>query len=117
MAAGNMIDISIRGKDYRVSCRPEERDALERAVRFLDARMAEVADKTRSSGEKLAVMVALNLAHELLAAQTAGVAHDNGEAAPAAVFGVDEEALQRRIAAIEAKLDGALAEPKQDALF
>jgi cell division protein ZapA len=117
MATGNsnMIDISIRGKDYRVSCRPEEREALMTAVRFLDGRMADVADKTRSSGEKLAVMVALNLAHELLAAQASPGERPFEEPGQTGDSGVDGEALQRRIVAIEAKLDEALTE--QNALF
>ncbi|GAB2180801.1 cell division protein ZapA [Denitratisoma sp. agr-D3] len=106
MAAGNSLDIRIQGKDYRVSCPPEEREALESAVKLLDARMEEVADKTRSSGEKLAVMVALNLAHELLSAQ-------GGTPLPR----LDEEVPRRRIKAIEAKLDAVLTDKAQDALF
>lgn len=119
MATGNsnMMDISIRGKDYRVACRPEERDALMAAVRLLDGRLADVADKTRSSGEKLAVMVALNLAHELLAAQSASGQRPFEEAGQTGDSGVDAASVQRRITAIEAKLDEALVEQKQDALF
>lgn len=106
MATGNSLDIRIQGKDYRVSCAPEEREALEAAVRLLDGRMEEVADKTRSQGEKLAVMVALNLAHELLAAQGGSPASH-----------VDAEVSRRRIKTIEAKLDKALAGKKQEDLF
>lgn len=106
MATGNSLDIRIQGKDYRVSCPPEEREALEAAVRLLDGRMEEVAGKTRSHGEKLAVMVALNLAHDLLAAQGGSP-----------VAQVDAEASRRRIKNIEAKLDKALAEKKQEDLF
>lgn len=114
VANSNSLDITIQGKDYRVSCAPEEREALHAAVKLLDERMAEVADKTRSNGEKLAVMVALNLAHDLLRA--------NALAAPAPVVEneaghVDAGALRRRIAGIEAKLDKALAETKQEDLF
>lgn len=116
MATGNnMIDITIRGKDYRVACRPEEREALMAAVRLLDGRLAEVADKTRSSGEKLAVMVALNLAHDLLAAQSASGERPYEEAGQTGDSGVDAASVQRRITAIEAKLDEALTE--QNALF
>ena len=106
MAAGNSLDIRIQGKEYRVSCPPEEREALEAAVKLLDDRMEDVASKTRSTGEKLAVMVALNLAHELLAAQ---------QGKPA--VSLDDEVSRRRIKAIEAKLDAVLAEKKQEDLF
>jgi len=106
MAANNSLDVRIQGKDYRVTCPPEERDALQAAVSLLDERMEDVAEKTRSTGEKLAVMVALNLAHDLLAAR---------QTAPAP--SLDEEASQRRIKTIEAKLDAVLAEKKQEDLF
>jgi len=106
MAAGNSLDIRIQGKEYRVSCPPEEREALAAAVKLLDDRMEDVASKTRSTGEKLAVMVALNLAHELLAAQ---------QGKPP--VSLDDEVPRRRIKAIEAKLDAVLAEKKQEDLF
>lgn len=106
MAASNSLDIRIQGKDYRVACLPEEREALAAAVDLLDGRMEEVASKTRSTGEKLAVMVALNLAHELLSAQ-------GGKP----LARLDEEAPRRRIKSIEAKLDAVLTEKVQEGLF
>ena len=51
-------------------------------------------------------MVALNLAHELLAAQ---------QGKPS--VSLDDEVPRRRIKAIEAKLDAVLAEKKQEDLF
>lgn len=107
MSAANTLDIKLRGKDYRVACAPEEREALLAAASFLDAKMNEIAGITRSNGERLAVMVALNISHELLALRQS----------PDKAAAVDVEVAKRRIKTIEARLDAILAEQKQDALF
>lgn len=96
------IDIRIQGREYHVACAPEEVDSLQAAATLLDAKMGEIAKATKSSGERLAVMTALNLAHELNAVGSGGKAIDDGE-------------TRRRIKAIEARLDAALA--PQDSLF
>lgn len=109
-APANSVDVRIQGKEYRVSCAPEEKTALEAAVQLLDGRLAEAAARTPGSSEKLAVMVALNLAHELLAVR-------DGKPLPVPVSSLDDEDSRRRIKAIEAKLDAALAEKTQENLF
>ena len=107
MSTANTLDIKLRGKDYRVACAPEEREALLAAASFLDAKMNEIAEITRSSGERLVVMAALNISHELLALRQS----------PDKAAVVDAEVARRRIKTIEARLDAVLAEQKQDALF
>jgi cell division protein ZapA len=94
------LEIKLLGKEYRVACEPAEREALRAAVAFLDGRLKEIGEKTRGSGERLAVMAALNLAHEFLAAK-------NTPADVAAAL--ESESIQRRIDSIEAKLDESLA--------
>ena len=98
------LEIKLLGKDYRVACEPAERDALLAAVAFLDSRLQEIAGKTRGSGERLAVMAALNLAHDYLALR------DTPADAAAAL---ESESIQRRIDSIEAKLDESLAQHEQ----
>ena len=98
------LEVRLMGKDYRVSCEPAEREALLAAVAFLDARLTETAAKTKGGGERLAVMTALNLAHELLAAKATP---ENIAAA------LESESIQRRINFIEAKLDESLAQHEQ----
>jgi len=98
------LEIKLLGKDYRVACEPAERDALLAAVAFLDSRLQEIAGKTRGSGERLAVMAALNLAHDYLALR------DTPADAAAAL---ESESIQRRIDSIEAKLDESLAQHSQ----
>ena len=102
------LEIKLLGKDYRVACPPAEKAGLLAAVDLLEGKLKEAAEKTpggaRSSGERVAVMVALNLAHELLAAQ-------NTPAHEAAAL--ESEAIRRRIDSIEAKLDESLTQHEQ----
>jgi cell division protein ZapA len=115
------LDIKIQGREYRVACAPEEVEALQAAADLLNAQMAEIAKATKSTGERLAVMTALNLANELnavrRAAATGTAATTLGQAAAAAVSenSIDAEGTRRRIKAIEARLDEALS--RQEKLF
>ena len=105
------LDITLQGRSYSVACPAEEREALLEAVALLDANMTELAKKTRSTGERLAVMTALNLAHELLALKKSPAA--TGAAPTAESFDTSE--LKRRIRAMEARLDEAMTQ--QEGLF
>lgn len=65
--AGEAIAVNILGKEYRIACEPGAENELLSAARFLDARMREVRGSGKVIGmDRIAVMVALNLAHELL---------------------------------------------------
>ena len=102
------LEVKLLDKDYRISCEPEERSQLLAAAALLDAKLQEAGDRipggARGSGERLAVMVALNLAHELLAMQST----PQHLAAT-----LESETIQRRIDFIEAKLDESLAQHEQ----
>jgi cell division protein ZapA len=55
------------GRDFTVSCTDEERPGLINAVNFLDKKMRDIRDSGKIIGvERIAIMAALNLAHELL---------------------------------------------------
>lgn len=61
------ITVHILGKDYQVACPPGERDALLQAASELDRRMRAIRQSGSVIGvERIAVMAALNLAHEVL---------------------------------------------------
>ena len=107
MSNADILDIKLQGKEYRVACAPDEREALLAAANFLNGKMNEIAELTKSGGERLAVMVALNISHELLALRQS----------PDKAIAVDAEVARRRIKSIETRLDAALAEHKQDGLF
>ncbi|MCF8150344.1 MAG: cell division protein ZapA [Burkholderiaceae bacterium] len=98
------LEVKLLGKAYRVACGPDEREELMAAVEFLDGRLQEISEKTRGSSERIAIMAAVNLAHEFLAAK-------NTPADVAAAL--ESESIQRRIESIEAKLDESLAQHEQ----
>lgn len=61
------VSVRILEKEFFVACPYEERSALLDSAEFLNARMKEVRDSGRVVGlDRIAVMVALNLAHELM---------------------------------------------------
>jgi cell division protein ZapA len=93
--------IQVLGREYRVSVKPEEKETLQVAITMLTERMQQIADKTASSGEALAVMTALNIAHEFVVSQR--------------VPGLDLPGHRRRIASLGETIDQALA--KQETLF
>jgi len=96
------LEVTILGRAYRVACEPAEREALLKAVAFVDGRMAEIKKLGKNATtERIAVMAALNIAHEFLT-QRSGSGVDVGEA-------------KRRIASLEAQLDEAIA--RQEKLF
>lgn len=101
------LDVSILGREYRVACKQSERDELMQAVQLLDRRMREIRDSGKIAGtERIAVMAALNIAHELLQAK-------GGRGGTAAGF--DSAGVRRRISAMQSAIDRAMAD--QDKLF
>jgi len=98
---GKGMQISIMGREFRVACEPGEQKSLQDAVDFLNRKMQEIKDQGKVSGlDRIAVMAALNISHELLTTRLGS-------------FDVSE--FKRRMADIESTLDHALAE--QEKLF
>ena len=61
------VSVRIMEKEYVVACPYEERSALLDSAEFLNNRMKEIRDSGKVVGhDRIAVMVALNLAHELM---------------------------------------------------
>ncbi|EQD65967.1 Cell division protein ZapA-like protein, partial [mine drainage metagenome] len=66
-------NVRILDRDYMVACPHDERPALLDAAEYLNARMREVRDSGKVVGlDRVAVMVALNMANELLQLRTRG---------------------------------------------
>jgi cell division protein ZapA len=60
------VSLTIMGKEYKIVCEPDEQDDLIRSAQQLDAQMRKMRDAGKVSGsDRIAVMAALNLAHEL----------------------------------------------------
>ncbi|SOD40819.1 cell division protein ZapA [Nitrosovibrio sp. Nv4] len=102
MKTPQTIDVVIMGREFRVACPDEEREELLQAVAYLDKKMRDIRDSGKVAGsERVAVMAALNITHELLTAR-------NRE-------GFDMEEFKRRIDHMQAALDAVM--PEQDKLF
>ena len=96
------LDVTILDREFRVACSDEERSELEEAVTYLDKRMREIRELGKvATVERIAIMAALNIAHELLTTRL-GSGFDMGE-------------FKRRMNTMQASIDATLAE--QDELF
>lgn len=95
------IDVSIMGREFRVACPEDEQEELLSAVSYLDRKMREIRDSGKVIGvERIAIMAALNIAHELLTTRTGGF--DIGD-------------FKRRIGSMQELLDQAMLD--QEKLF
>lgn len=95
------VDVNIMGREFAVACSEDEREGLMTAVGYLDKKMREIRDTGKVVGvERIAIMAALNLTHELLTVRSNGF--DIGD-------------LKRRIISMQEQIDEAVAE--QDNLF
>jgi cell division protein ZapA len=102
------LDVSILGRDYRIACAEDEREALLQAVAHLDLRMREIRDAGKVSGmDRIAVMAALNIANDLL--------RERRELRAASAGPIDEADARRRIGRMQSAIDNALA--SQDKLI
>jgi cell division protein ZapA len=101
MSEAKSLQITIMGREFRVACPDDEQAGLLEAVDYLNRKMLEIRDAGKVVGlERIAIMAALNISHELLTTKVGGF--DMGE-------------LKRRIAKIESVVDQALTE--QSKLF
>lgn len=71
MSEQETVTVTILDRPFQVSCLKDERAALEQSARFLDSRMREIRGGGKVIGvDRIAVMAALNIAHEMLAARS-----------------------------------------------
>jgi cell division protein ZapA len=87
-------------KEYVVACPYDERSALLDAAEFLNARMREIRDSGKVVGlDRIAVMAALNLAHEFLRGRDRESKLDSG--------------VGHRVRALRERVEGALGKGQQ----
>jgi cell division protein ZapA len=91
------ISLSILDREYVVGCAPSERADLVAAAALVDERLRALRATARTAGlDRLAVLVALNLAHELRL-------RDRDLAAIETGIGSEIEALRASLAAVPAR--------------
>lgn len=66
-APSGSVTITLLGREYQIACPPEEEEALRKSARYLNKQMEQVKGRGSSLGyEKIAVLAALNVTHDLL---------------------------------------------------
>lgn len=72
-----VVSIRLLDREYTVGCEPGERDSLLSAAKLLDAKMREVRGNNRMAAlDRVAVLAALNLAHDLQQVRDQHSSHD-----------------------------------------
>ncbi len=75
------VSIKILEKEYRIACAAHEQVDLRASARLLDQRMREIRQHGRVIGtDRIAVMAALNIAHDLIQLQRAQPGLNNDSA-------------------------------------
>ena len=72
------VSVKILEKEYQISCLASERNALLDSAEALNRKMREIRDSGKVVGlDRIAVMAALNMAHDLIQAETKDQAIEN----------------------------------------
>jgi len=99
-SAAKPMRVHILDKEYLIACPDDEREALFASAEFLTGKMKEIRDSGKIVGaDRIAVMAALNMAHELLGQKT--VKDDY------------QHQISQRIRALQDKIDVALNQGNQ----
>lgn len=100
MSQPHTVSVTILDKEYQVVCPKEEETALIISANYLDKQMRSIRESGKVIGlERIAVMAALNISHELLQAS---------DREPAAA-GVNEDS----VTSLNRKIDDALYKLRQ----
>ena len=93
------VNVRILDREFTVGVEPGERDSLVAAATLLDSRMRELRGSNRMAAlDRVAVLTALNLAHELLQLRTQAEQRD--------------QAINRTLGDLNRKLDGLFDAPR-----
>ena len=61
------VQVKILDKEYQVNCPPADQEALLKSAKYLDENMRKIKERGNIHGaEKIAVMAALNITHDML---------------------------------------------------
>lgn len=115
----NQVNVTIFGQEYPIACPPGEEDGLRKSAVRVDEEMRRIRNASKvMSTDRIAVIVALNLAYEILKNGQQGLMTKvAGSAAPAGDGNGGEEvdaASQQRINKIGHDIEAALKLYKSD---
>ena len=97
MSEQQTLQITIMGREFRVACPEDEQAGLLEAVDYLNKKMLEIRDAGKVIGlERIAIMAALNIAHEYLSTSVGG--------------SFDMAEMKRRMNRMESVIDQAMSE-------
>ena len=99
-STANTIELTILEREYRINCPEGAEQELRETARFLDQKMTEIKEASSSAGkvvgtDRIAVIAALNITHQLL------------------VNGRQGQKFENNLEQIHARLDEALAQDQQ----
>ena len=104
MSKARTVSVSILDKEYQVACPPEQEAELIVSASYLDKQMRSIRETGKVIGlERIAVMAALNISHELLQASEQDDASAEGDA------GATDEA----VSSLSRKIDEAIFSLRQ----
>jgi len=105
MSEKGALTINLMGREFRVGCPEGEERQLLASVDYLNRKLKEVREVGKVVGnERIALMAALNVAHELLAQQRS----------PEAAGSVDTSGIKRRIVAMQETVESALSADQEN---
>jgi cell division protein ZapA len=105
------LDVSLLGRAYKVACKESERTDLMDAVALVDRRMREIRDTGRIAGsERIAVMAALNIAHDLQRMRKEARGTQSTPGTKMAGRLIDDAGTRRRIVTMQSVIDEVLAD-------
>jgi len=71
------VTVRLLDKEYQVACPEDEREALLESAELLNRKMKEIRDSGKVVGvDRIAVMAALNLSHEMLQGKSSNLRAD-----------------------------------------
>ena len=94
------VQVKIMDKEYQVNCPPSDKEALIKSARYLDENMSKIIGRGNIHGvEKIAVMAALNITHDMLRKNR--------------LINETRHATAQQVQGIETKIDSAIAHGRQ----
>jgi cell division protein ZapA len=104
------ISVSIMGREFRVAAPEGEERQLIASVEYLNKKMKEIRDAGKIVGnERIAIMAALNIAHEHLQSSSGKPAKTSAHSS------IDEAFVKRKMEAFESIIEKAVSD--QEKLF